>query len=49
MCNNKKNGMGRLYYKDGGYYEGEWKDNLLHGYGKLYFKDNRIAYEGHWI
>jgi hypothetical protein len=29
-------------WKDGSKYEGEWKDNNLHGYGIYYFNDNKI-------
>lgn len=32
-----RNGYGTFYYRDGGIYEGEWKDNLMHGYGKLFY------------
>lgn len=43
-----KNGHGILYFKDGGHYEGEWKDDKMHGFGKLYYENGKIAYEGHW-
>lgn len=35
-------------YIDGGYYEGNWSNDLMDGYGKLYYKNGNIAYEGHW-
>ena len=34
---NKKNGQGMLYFKQGGYYNGEWRDDKMQGYGKLYY------------
>lgn len=40
----KKHGLGRMHYLDGGYYEGEWKDNHMDGYGKLFYSDGRVAY-----
>jgi antitoxin component YwqK of YwqJK toxin-antitoxin module len=43
-----RNGHGTLYFKDGGHYEGEWKDDKMHGFGKLYYENGSIAYEGHW-
>lgn len=32
-----KNGHGKLFFRDGGFYEGDWKDNKMHGYGKLHY------------
>ena len=40
----KKEGKGKMHYKDGYEYEGEWKNDKWHGKG-IYFKDN-IKYEG---
>lgn len=31
MYNGKRNGQGTFYYKDGGYYQGNWKDNMMNG------------------
>lgn len=42
--NNMKNGLGRLFYTDGGYYEGEWKDNHMDGFGKLFYSNENLAY-----
>lgn len=39
-----RNGHGILYFKDGGNYEGEWKDDKMHGFGKLYYENGKIAY-----
>ena len=44
-----RSGIGRLMYADGGYYEGEWRDDQMNGYGKLYYCDGAIAYEGFWL
>lgn len=40
------NGVGKLRYPSGDYYEGQFKDNNFHGAGK-YFGQNGI-YEGQW-
>jgi hypothetical protein len=37
MINGMRNGNGIFYYKDGGYYDGRWKQNMMNGYGKLYY------------
>jgi hypothetical protein len=37
-----------MFYIDGAYYEGFWKNNLYHGYGKL-IKSTDETFEGHWI
>lgn len=29
--NDHRNGYGKYYWSDGEYYEGEWKDDLMHG------------------
>jgi hypothetical protein len=31
MKNNQRNGKGIFYFKDGGYYEGEWENNKMNG------------------
>lgn len=49
MLNKKKHGFGRLYYQDGGYYEGEWKNGKMNGFAKLYYQSGDIAYEGYWL
>ena len=46
--NGKKNIAGIYYFKkNGGRYEGEWKDNKMNGYGK-YFYPNGTIYEGYF-
>ena len=44
-----RNGRGRFYYQDGGYYEGQWKNNKMDGFGKLYYEGGKLAYEGQWF
>lgn len=47
--NNKLNGIGSWFYKNGGKcYEGEFQDNLKHGKGKLYFPNGTLRYDGEW-
>lgn len=29
-------------------YEGDWKNNEMHGYGSLYDKNGNLVYEGQW-
>ena len=43
-----KNGPGKLYFKDGGFYDGDWFNNKMDGYGKLHYENGQIAYEGEW-
>lgn len=39
-----KNGRGVLYYPNGGYYDGQWKDDKMHGFGKSYSKNKALVY-----
>ena len=43
-----RNGRGKFYYQDGGYYEGHWRNNKMDGFGKLYYEGGKLAYEGYW-
>jgi hypothetical protein len=43
----KRHGFGRLTWKDGSYYEGEWKCDKAHGFGILMHSDGDI-YKGEW-
>ena len=36
-----------MFYGDGDFYEGDWKDDKTHGKGK-YVEDNGSMYEGDW-
>ena len=42
------NGQGKLTYKNGDVYEGEWKDGERHGQGKLTYK-NGVVYKGAFV
>jgi len=33
----KREGYGKLLFNDGGYYEGNWKNNKMNGFGILYY------------
>lgn len=44
-----KNGYGRITYPDGFYYEGNFKNDTLHGKGSLFYAKDRPAYIGDWI
>lgn len=48
MLEGKRHGKGKFFYKEGSYYDGEWKENKMHGFGTLYYPDGRIAYQGEW-
>ena len=48
MLNGQRNGKGKFFYKDGGYYEGMWKNNMMNGYGQLYYDNGKLAYDGQW-
>lgn len=43
-----RNGRGKFYYQDGGYYEGQWRNNKMDGEGRLYYEGGKLAYEGSW-
>ena len=47
MKNNQRNGKGIFYFKDGGYYEGEWENDMKNNTGKMIY-DNGSVYEGEW-
>lgn len=44
--NNKKHGFGRIEFRDSSGYEGNWKDDNMHGQGTLYYPGGIKAYEG---
>lgn len=46
--NGIKEGKGKMFYPDGGYYEGEWKNNQIFGFGRLFYPSNKLAYAGYW-
>jgi antitoxin component YwqK of YwqJK toxin-antitoxin module len=43
-----RHGRGKFFYQDGGYFDGEWKKNQMHGWGKLFYEGGQLAYEGNW-
>ena len=44
-----KHGKGKITYPDGAYYEGEFKNDKMHGMGSLYYTKGKPAYEGQWM
>ena len=44
-----REGTGKFYYQDGGYYDGEWSRNKMEGQGILYYQSNHKVYEGQWL
>ena len=46
--NGKKEGYGICFFPEGSRYEGEWKDDQMHGFGKLFYANGSLAYEGQW-
>ena len=48
MQGGKRHGRGKMTFKTGEYYEGEWRDNLMDGYGVLYDGHKNKIYEGHY-
>lgn len=43
-----KHGKGKYIFKDRSYYEGNWRNNMMHGKGILYLPSGKIEYEGEW-
>ncbi|CAK92244.1 unnamed protein product (macronuclear) [Paramecium tetraurelia] len=46
MYNQLRDGFGKYQFVEGGYYEGQWKQNKMHGYGTLFYGVGQKAYEG---
>ena len=46
--NKTMNGKGRMSYKNGMVYQGEWKDGKAHGFGVLVDPNENSIYEGEW-
>jgi hypothetical protein len=42
------NGFARIFYTNGDYYTGEFKDNVRHGKGKHIYKSGKIM-DGLWL
>jgi hypothetical protein len=43
----KREGHGSYKYSAGGRYEGEWKNDCMHGKGKFVYRSGNV-YEGEW-
>ena len=46
--NGLPHGEGKMQFKIGGEYVGQWKKGNMDGYGKLYYRNNKLAYIGYW-
>jgi len=46
--NNKKNGKGKIFYKNGEFYDGEWLNDDKNGNGKITYKNGDI-YDGEFL
>jgi hypothetical protein len=44
-----KNGVGKMIYPNGDFYEGEWIDNKMQGEGTYTYKKSGDIYSGSWI
>lgn len=44
--NGKRNGKGKVYFRDGGAYDGDWKNDSMWGFGVLFYDNGQVAYEG---
>jgi hypothetical protein len=40
--------MGRCVYQHGRVYEGEWRNNLIHGHGVMKWTNSGRSYDGEW-
>jgi hypothetical protein len=49
LVNNKREGFGKYEFPNGNVYEGEWKNNSIHGRGIMNYKSGNISfYNGEW-
>ena len=44
-----RHGFGKYNYRNGGFYDGQWSEDHMHGYGKLYYPGGQLAYQGEWV
>lgn len=44
----KKEGKGKIVFKSGSIFEGNFKNDLKHGYGKMYYYPSGNYFEGNW-
>ena len=49
MVNGKKEGNGRLVFKNGNFYVGQFKNNKYNGKGIFYYRPNAIKYMGDFV
>ena len=49
VFNGKRHGRGKLWLREGGHYEGDWRDGELNGYGIQFDKDGYKLYEGQFV
>ncbi|KAL4475150.1 hypothetical protein ABPG74_001846 [Tetrahymena malaccensis] len=47
--NGMRHGRGKFYYQDGGLFDGEWRENKMHGKGILSYASGKPAYDGDWV
>lgn len=43
-----RHGSGKFFYQDGGLFDGEWRENMMHGRGVLSYASGKPAYDGEW-
>ena len=46
--NGVKEGPGKFFYENGAFFEGNFKDDKIHGRGILYYGFKKPAYDGEW-
>ena len=49
MMRNEREGRGKLSFRSGTVYEGEFKQNLCHGEGIQFWTNGKKCYEGQWV
>ena len=47
--NGVKSGVGKLLFPNGDIYEGEFRDNQMHGVGSYTYKTSQDIYSGEWV
>ena len=45
LSNGRREGFGKLIYRDGRFYEGEWKDGIFHGKGSFTYPNKGYRFE----
>lgn len=41
-------GHGKFYFANKAHYEGQFRNDRMHGLGKLFYQNGKLAYEGEW-